>query len=77
MDAFEIRRKIEGFVENFSFSKTPYQVTLANFVKLFELDMRLNELEEEGVPDSISERKLYYEEIEEIGKEVEEIIQNT
>lgn len=80
MEAFEIRKKIEDFVENFvensGSSKTPYQVMLAKFVELFNLDMWLNELEEKGVPDSDSEREQYYEELDSIRKEVEEICES-
>lgn len=75
MEIFKIREKIEEFAENLCYSqKNSYQVILAKCTKLFNLDMRLNELEEMGVPDSPSEREQYYDEIEAIRKEVEEII---
>lgn len=77
MEIFKIREKIEEFAENLCYSqKNSYQVILAKCTKLFNLDMRLNELENMGIPDSSYERKQYYDEIEEIGREVEEIIEN-
>ena len=74
----KIRNRIKDFVEKNGQSPTVsniYQDILIDYSILHECDIRLNSMDEAGIPQGELAKEMYFSEIEEISEKVNKIVE--